>query len=272
MFQFITKRSFIVNAFVAVVLAFAVLFAFFQLLDYITQHGKYLKVPTVKGKSIAEARKILEAQGFEVQVQDSVYYDSLPKLSIVKQTPAGDDLVKINRTVYLTVNRAQPPLLTMPNFVGQTLKSVEMQVKALGFKIGDTTYKPDFAVGSVLEQFYKGEVINPGTKIPMGSSISLVIGGGVQNKEFTVPDLVGLTFDAAKLQLEENGLLLGAIVIDGIVRDSASAFVIQQSPPRRDEEGRPIRIRSGQLMDLWISSDAPKKDTVQKNTKTNNDY
>lgn len=271
MFQFITKRSFIFNAIVAIVLAFAVLFVFFQLLAYITQHGKYLKVPMVKGKSIAEARTILEAQGFEVQVQDSVYYDSLPKLSIVKQTPAGDDLVKVNRTVYLTINRAQAPMIIIPNFVGQTFRSVDMQIKALGFKMGDTTSKPDFAVGSVLEQIYNGQVVKPGTKIPMGSSISLVIGGGVQNKEFAVPDLVGLTFDGAKLQLEANGLLLGAIVVDGIVKDSASAFVIQQSPPRKDEEGRPIRIRSGQLMDLWISSDAPKKDSVQK-PATNNDY
>jgi beta-lactam-binding protein with PASTA domain len=271
-FQFITKRSFFLNLLVAIALAFAVLFVFFQMLDWLTEHGKYLKVPMVKGKNIDEARKILLAQGFEVEVQDSVYYDTLPKLSVVKQTPEGNDLVKINRTVYLTVNRAQSPLIEVPNFVGQTFRSVEMQFKVLGFKIGDTTFKPDFAVGSILEQLYNGEQIKPGTKLPMGSSISLVIGGGVQKREFTVPDLVGLTFDVAKLQLEANGLLLGAVVVNGVLRDSSSAFVIQQSPPRRDEEGRPIRIRSGQLMDLWISKDAPKKDSIQNTTPTTNEY
>lgn len=276
MFEFITKRSFIVNLLIAGFIAFAVLFIFFQLLDWITKHGDYMKVPTVKGKSINEARKILEAQGFEVEVQDSVYYDSLPRLSVIKQTPDPDMLVKVNRTVYLTVNRAEPPLIAVPNFVGQTLRSVEMQLRSLGFKLGDTTYKPDFAIGSILEQSYKGSVIKPGTKIPMGSPISLVIGAGVQAQEMAVPDLVGLTFGEAKVLLESNGLIVGAVVVDGAISDSSSAFVIQQNPPRRDEEGRPIRIRGGQLMDVWISKNAPVKDSTDKPkhkpVETGNDY
>ncbi|MBX9783569.1 MAG: PASTA domain-containing protein [Chitinophagaceae bacterium] len=273
MFQFITKRSLIVNILVAAFLAFAVFFVFFQLLDWITKHGDYIKVPEVKGKSIDEARKILNAQGFEVEVQDSVYYDSLPKLSVVKQSPDPEQMVKINRTVYLTVNRAQPPMVTMPNFVGQPLRSVEMQLKTLGFKLGDTTFKPDFAVGSILEQLYNGSDIKPGTKIPMGSRISLVIGGGVQDIEMAVPDLVGMTFGEARVLLETNGLLLGAVVVDGVITDSSSAFVIQQNPPRRDEEGRPIRIRGGQLMDLWISKQMPLKDSTDKpKPVARNDY
>jgi eukaryotic-like serine/threonine-protein kinase len=263
-FQFITKRSFIVNLLFAAVISFAVLFIFFQLLDWITKHGDYIKVPIVKGKSIDEARKILKSQGFEVEVQDSVYYDSLPRLSVVKQTPDPEMLVKVNRTVYLTVNRAEPPLIAVPNFVGQTLRSVEMQLRSLGFKLGDTTYKPDFAIGSILEQSFKGSPIKPGTKIPMGSAISLVIGAGVQTQEMAVPDLVGLTFGEAKVLLETNGLLVGAVVVDGVISDSTSAFVIQQNPPRRDEEGRLIRIRGGQLMDIWISKNPPVKDSTEK--------
>jgi eukaryotic-like serine/threonine-protein kinase len=264
LFQSITKRSFFINLLIAAFIAFAALFIFFQLLDWITKHGEYIKVPSVKGKTITDAKKILEAEGFEVEVQDSVYYDSLPRLSVVKQTPDPEMLVKVNRTVYLTVNRAQPPLITVPNFVGQTMRSVEMQLRSLGFKLGDTTYKPDFAVGSILEQLYNGSTIKPGTKIPMGSSIALVIGGGVQSNEIAVPDLVGLTFADAKVLLETNGLLLGAVVVDGVISDSSSAFVVQQNPPRKDEEGRPIRIRGGQLMDVWISKDKLIKDSTDK--------
>jgi beta-lactam-binding protein with PASTA domain len=274
LFQFITKRSLLTNIIAAALLAFIAFFIFFQMLSWLTKHGEYIKIPTVKGKKIAEARKILEAQGFEVEVQDSVFYDSLPRLSVVRQTPDPEMLVKINRTVYLTVNRAEPPLVAVPNFVGQTLRSAEMQIRALGFKLGDTTYKPDFAIGSVLEQSFKGQTIKPGSKIPMGSAISLVIGGGVQSNEIAMPDLVGLTFADAKVLLETNGLLLGAVVVEGSVTDSLSAFVIKQNPPRRDEEGRPIRIRGGQLMDVWISTAAPSKDSTskQKPVESKNDY
>ncbi len=264
MFQFITNRSFFLNLVIAIALALAVFFLFFLLLDKITQHGEYMKVPEIKGRNIEEAKKLLESQGFEVQVLDSVYYDSLPKLSVVKQSPDPNQLVKVNRTVYLTVNRAQAPMVNVPNFVGQTYRSVQLQLNTLGLKLGDTTTRPDFAVGSVLEQLYNGNIITTGTKIPMGSRISLVIGGGVKQMEMLVPDLLGMTFGEAKIFLESNELLLGAVIVEGAVGDSSNAFVIKQSPPRRDEEGRPIRIRGGQLMDLWISMDKSKMDTTQK--------
>ncbi len=264
MFQFITNRSFFVNLLAAILLGLAALFIFFQLLDRITQHGKYIKVPEIKGKQVEEAKKILEAQGFQVEVQDSVYYDTLPRLSVVKQSPLPNELVKINRTVYLTINRAEPPLVSVPNFVGQTYRSVLLQLTTLGLKLGDTTTRPDFAVGSVLEQTYNGQMVSPGTKIPMGSRISLVLGGGVKQTELPVPMLLGLTFAEAKVLLESNDLLLGAVVVDGEVADSSAAFVIRQSPPVRDDEGRPIRIRGGQLVDLWISMDRSKVDSIQR--------
>lgn len=264
MFSFITKRSFWLNAVIAIALAIGVFFIFFQLLDMITKHGDYIKVPDIRGKKIEEAKKLLTAQGFELAVQDSVYYDSLPKLSVVKQSPDANEMVKINRTIYLTVNRANAPLIAIPNFVGQTYRIVQMQMNTLGLKLGDTIFRPDFAVGSVLEQQYLGSEIKPGTKIPIGSKISLVIGGGVQNKDMAVPSLVGLTFGEAKMQLEESGLLLGALVTEGAIKDTANAYVFKQNPPRRDDEGRPNRIRGGQLMDLYISSDKSAIDSLQK--------
>jgi beta-lactam-binding protein with PASTA domain len=262
-FQFITNRSFLLNLLIAILLGLTVFLVFFQLLDGITQHGKYIKVPEVKGKNVAEATNFLEQQGFQVEVLDSIYYDSLPRLSVVKQQPLPEELVKINRTVYLTINRAEPPLVAIPNFVGQTFRSVLLQLNTLGLKLGDTSARPDFAVGSVLEQAYNGNMIKPGTKIPMGSRISLVLGGGIKQTEVLVPVLLGLTFAEAKVLLESNDLLLGAVVVDGSIADSSAAFVIRQNPSVRDDEGRLVRIRGGQLVDLWISMDRSKMDSIQ---------
>jgi hypothetical protein len=67
--------------------------------------------------------------------------------------------------------------------------------------------------------------------------------------------------------------------VDGAIADSAAAFVIRQNPPVRDEEGRPIRIRGGQLIDVWISMDRTKIDTIprpkavmEKKPETVNEY
>ncbi|HMO34131.1 MAG TPA: PASTA domain-containing protein [Lacibacter sp.] len=256
--QSVTKRSFLFNLLLAGSLAFGVLFLFFSLLNFITRHGEYVTVPEVKGKDIAEARRLLEAQGFRVEVQDSVFIDSLPKLSVIKQSPLPAELVKVNRTIYLTVNRMEPPLVELPGLVGQTFRSGEMLLRALGLKLGDTTLKPDFAVGSILEQ-----AIAPGTRIPMGTRVDLVIGAGVQSSDMPVPALVGMTFAEAKVLLETSGVLLGAVVADGVLTDSSAAFVYKQHPPQRNEDGAPIRIRGGQLMDVWISMDRSKIDSLR---------
>ena len=126
----------------------------------------------------------------------------------------------------------------------------------------DTIYKPDFAVNSVLEQQLDGISIRPGTSIPMGSAITLVLGGGIQPVDLPVPPLLGLTFAEAKLLLESQGILIGAVVVDANVTDSASAFIYRQNPDTKTEDGFPMRIRPGQLMDLYLSLEKPVIDTT----------
>ena len=82
--------------------------------------------------------------------------------------------MKINRTVYLTINRAVPPEVEMPNLNGYSFRSAEMLLINAGLKVGDTSYKTDLSNNSVLEQRFNGSIIAPGTKLRMGSSISLV--------------------------------------------------------------------------------------------------
>lgn len=263
MFEFITKKSFVVNLIAAVLLGFLLIFLFLQTLNFLTRHNNYIKVPDIKGKKIEEAQKILEDQGFEIEVQDSVFFDTVPPLTVMKQLPLPNEMVKVNRTVYLTINRVHAPLVVMPNFIGQTFRSVQMQLRTLGFKLGDTTYKPDFAAGSVLDQIYNGNSVRPGMTIPMGARISLVLGAGIQQSDMPVPAILGMTFLEAKLLLEQNGLLLGAVVLDEAIADSSAAFVIKQHPPLKDDAGSPMLIRAGQLVDVWISMDKSKIDTAQ---------
>ncbi|HVE60973.1 MAG TPA: PASTA domain-containing protein, partial [Chitinophagaceae bacterium] len=147
-------------------------------LNWITQHGVSRTVPSVTGKSLQAVTSMLEEKGFEVVVQDSVYYDSLPPSVIVKQVPEADAVVKVNRTVYVTINRVVPPDVEMPNLLGFSFRNAEMVLNNMGLKLGDTTFKPDFAKNSVLGQSFKGNAISPGTKIKIGSRISLVLGSG----------------------------------------------------------------------------------------------
>ena len=253
MFKFITSKPLWVNFLAAVVLAFLLIFLMLQLLGWITKHGDYLTVPEVTGKDSHQAIKLLESKGFDVVIQDSVYTDSLPRGAVLKQLPDANATVKINRTVFLTVNRYTPPLITMPQLEGKSLSFALDLLARNHLQLGDTVYKPDFMKGSILEQQYKGAKILAGAKIKWGSKITLVIAGGLNEQQMIVPDLIGLTFAQAKAQLELIGVNIAGIIADGVIKDTSAAFIYKQNPERFDDEKRPKYIRPGQLMDLYIS-------------------
>lgn len=264
MFKFITKQPFWVNLLAAILLAFLLIFLLLQLLGWITRHGEYLIVPAVIGKDSKLAIQVLESKGFDVVIQDSIYTDTLARGAVLKQLPDANSTVKINRTVYITVNRYIPPMITMPQLVGKSLGFALDILEKSHLQLGDTSYKPDFMKGSIIEQHYKGVKIAPGDKLQWGSKVSLVIAGGLNQEQMPVPDLYGLTFGQAKSQLELAGLNIAGIIGDGEIKDTTAAYIYKQNPQPFDEEKRPIYIRPGQLMDLYISPIMPApKDSLE---------
>jgi eukaryotic-like serine/threonine-protein kinase len=267
-FKTLTRQPLWVNILLAFVLVLLALVIFLSSLGYLTRHGKILKIPSVAGKSMDDAIKILNDQGFDVEIQDSVYVDTIAPLTVIKQFPEADASVKINRTVYLTVNRAVAPLVDMPRLVG-SFRNAVLILKQYGLKLGDTSYKPDFTKNSVLSQLYKGQEIKPGTKIPMGSTIDLVLSSGLANVDIAVPDMFGWTLRQARNKMDSLGIGLVPIPDPGI-SDTAGAFIYRQNPERLSEERRVNRIRPGQMIDIWLSPEQKQRiDTsIQSNDFT----
>ncbi len=256
MFKTLTNKPFWVNLVVAIAIVILVLFLFLKMLGWITKHGAYLKVPAVTGMSTNDAVKLLEKEGFDVYIQDSVFTDTAKRGVVLKQLPDPNATVKVNRTVFLTVNRYVPPMIDMPKLEGQNLAFALRMLERNHLQLGDTTFRPDFMMGSVLEQHYNGMRIPEKSKVQWGSRIDLVIGGGLEDKQMMVPSLVGMTFCEAKALLDQSGISLGATIgHGGTISDTCSAYIVKQRPDRFDVDNIPIYIRSGQLMDVWISQE-----------------
>lgn len=266
MFKSITSKPLWVNILAALGLIILLVVLFFISLGWITGFGKSEKVPNIVGQNAVAAQKILEDKGFQVALQDSVYVDSVAKLAVVKQSPEADAIVKHGRTIYLTINRSLAPMVEMPNLVGFSIRSAEMYLQSLGLKLGMINYKPDIARNAVLEQTFNDIEIKPGTKIPLGSAVSLVLGSGIGTGDMEVPNLIGLTLAEAKSWLTSLSLNIGSIIPVGAIADTNAAFIVKQTP---DAYVEPVpgqkaanKIRSGQLLDIYISSVAPVKDTT----------
>jgi len=255
-FNFITKRPLWVNIVAALALTLLLLFLFLKMLGWITKHDAYLQVPNLLGKKTEDAIKLLEKQGFDVQIQDSVYTDTAAMGVVLKQLPDPDAKVKINRTVFLTVNRLTLPMVDMPKLEDQSLNFALDILRRTHLQLGDTIFKPDFRIGTVLEQQYNGVKIAEKSKVPWGAKITLVIGNGLSDQKIPVPSLIGMTYRQAKDYLEQLGIGLAATISypsNTVIRDTANAFVVKQNPENLDEEKKPRYIQSGQVMDLYIN-------------------
>jgi len=262
MLKFITHRPLWVNILTGILLAVGIFALFLLSLNWLTSHGKSSTVPSVTGKSYEEAKSLLKKAGFDIEIQDSIYVDTAKPLSVIRQIPDADETVKTNRTVFLIISRAVPPMMEMPNLVGYSFRNAEMVLKNMDLRIGDTTFKPDFAKNAVLEQWYNGAMIKPGAQIRKGSVVSLVLGDGVGKREFAVPSIIGMQFGEAKAMLEGNGIVIGSIVLNSDVTDTLNAWIYWQNPSRFDDEKRLQHIRSGQTMDVKLQLDKPTRDSA----------
>jgi beta-lactam-binding protein with PASTA domain len=267
--QKIVQKPLWQNILIGIGCLFFLLIVFFLSLGWITGYGKTAKVVSVVGQSYIAAQQQLETAGFEVVILDSIYVDSVAKLAVIRQTPEADEIVKAGRTIYLTINRMVPPQVEMPSLVGFSLKSAELYLQSLQLKLGAVTYKPDFARNAVLDQLFNGVPIAQGVKIPLGSTIGLVIGTGVGGEETDMPNLVGLTYLDAKNLLSLQHINIGSVLSLETIKDSATSFVFRQTPGYLSTKldsltGMPLpnKIRQGQLVDLYLSNTPPPKDSI----------
>ncbi len=258
MLKFITGKPLWVNILFSILIIIILLFVFLQSLDWITRHGRNLVIPGVIGKSFADAKKTLEDKGFEVEIQDSMYNDTTAALIVLRQFPDADASVKVNRTVYLTISCSIPPVIEMPTLEGLSFRSAQMALKQNGLKLGDTSYRPDFAKNSVIEVQYNGQRIKPGAKISKGSAISLVLGTGSGQNQFSVPDLFGMPYGEAKIMLQASGLTISIVPASaGNISDTLNAYIYKQNPEHMTPGKLVNRIRQGENIDVWIQSERP---------------
>lgn len=268
----ILKKPLWINVLIGFGVALLLLIIFFFSLGWITGNGETEKVPAVLGLDVAAAEKNLTALGFEVELQDSIYVDTLARNAVLRQTPDADEVVKKGRTVYLTINRVIAPQVDMPNLVGFSIKSAETYLKVLGLRLGSIQMVPDQNKNVVIDQLVNGQPIAPGSKIPSGTLIHFLVGDGGASAGMLMPDLVGLTYEQARAQLVAMGLNIGVVSANGTIGDSASAFVYDQSPStfgaQLDSLGMPIKnsISKGATINLVLDKVAPVKavrDTIQ---------
>lgn len=235
---------------VGIVLLIAIVF-FYVYLPATTNHGNQVEVPDLTGKNIFEMDKALTPLRLRYEVGDSSYSADLPPLTVLAQVPKPGHFVKENRKIYVTVNRKSPPTLPLPNLFGDggagSLENAEAVLKSAELNLGRVIYRRSPNYHLVMEIRYSGRVILPGTRVPKGSTIDLVVGDGAGPRDFVLSNFVGMTYENVLLRLGNLSLHLGSVQIpEDVDTTGVAVFVIKQLP----EPGDSVSI--GDPVNLWI--------------------
>lgn len=147
-----------------------------------TNHGQKLPVPDLSKKTLSEVAAILDTHKMRFVVLDSANYNpDYPRFSVIDQTPKPGSFVKENRKIYLTINPSDYNDVTLPNIIQKTYRQAAPTLISLGFRVGDTVYRPNIAKDMVLEMRFRNKKVNPGDKLKKNSELSLVLGDGKLN-------------------------------------------------------------------------------------------
>lgn len=179
-FQFLKSKSFFKQLVIAVV-SFVLLFFILKFwLNVTTNHDQKIQVPDLHKMTISEAERKLNELDLAYKVIDSASYNpEYPKKSVIEQSPAGGDFVKVNRKIYLTLNPSKYRDITIPDLNGRTKRQAISELKAIGFVVGTKyTYVKDIGKDVVRGLRHNDKIVNPNDKLPKNSIIELVLGDG----------------------------------------------------------------------------------------------
>ncbi|MEI7583911.1 PASTA domain-containing protein [Runella sp.] len=243
-----SRTDLIVHISLVVALVVALFLGFFFLyLPFTTNHGQSITVPDLKGMSLEQIEDYLDDRNLRYEIADCTFVVGEKPLSVIRQSPKSGMRVKEGRKIYVYITSMNAPNVKMPQLVDRTKRSAEAELARLGLRLGTIKYVPDLAQNSVMEQFFNGQKILPGTLIPQGSKIDLEVGDGIGNTEFDVPDVVGKTLDEAEFVLRGSNLKRGLIMpVDD--PSKAPGTIVRQNP----EAGAGNKIRVGDVVDLWV--------------------
>lgn len=112
--------------------------------------------------------------------------------------------------------------VTVPRVVGLQQDEAEAELEDLGFEVKVKTKESKKEEGTVLNQDPK-----PNAEVDEGSTVTIVVSEGLADVE--VPDLEGITEEAARTVLKEAGLKLGK-VIPQENEEVAEGIIFDQDP------------------------------------------
>jgi eukaryotic-like serine/threonine-protein kinase len=256
-YYFISSKIFLTDFAKMLGIIALALFMIFWLMTCFTRHGESLKVGNYVGKNMKQVEDLIDDDGFEYVVTDSIFRENFPPDMVLEQNPAPNSYVKTGRTIYLKITKAAGDLVLLPDLAGRDdLVSYTEALKTIGIRVGKVDTIPDanLSDGTVVKIIVKGRDvyadISKGIRLPQGSQIDLAVSRRETN-DTSVPNFIVngsyMTAEEYSFILEDRQLKIGQIIKDASVTDEHTAFVIKVYPSKGSE------LKKGDSITIYLT-------------------
>jgi beta-lactam-binding protein with PASTA domain len=167
-------------------------------------HGAEVQVPTLKGMTVADARSQAAGLGLNLDVDNRYYSSDVAAGHILTQSPVPGSVVRREWHVRVAESLG-PQQVDVPDTIGMEEHLAALKLRRVGLIVGTTAHLPSAKVpeGTVLAQDPPAHARGID-----GPSINLLVAAppDVGADGFLMPDLKGMTLEAAQAQLAHVGL------------------------------------------------------------------
>ena len=233
-----------------------------------TRHGNVIKVPSLLGMNIEDARHEAHDKELNIIVRDSIFDVNLPGGTIVDQLPRTSEVrdvtVKPGRKIYVTINAYNRRMVEVPYVAKQTLRQALNQLERSGLTIKELIYEADMtSTDYVLRESVEEHEVTPTSSIKtaVGTGVTLTVSYHRDEQYTTVPRLVGLNLQQAKNSIWDSGLNVGKVVYDESVED-----LIARRTTRVYKQSQSLgtSLRRGSEVTLYLTCNMELVDSLAK--------
>jgi len=219
--------------------------------DYYTHHGESEVIPDLRGMYVEEAQVVLAKQGLYPQVIDSVYVRGKKLGTIIYQTPAANANIKTNRPVYIIINSRNVHQVAIPEIGDVSYRQADAMLQSVGLSVSNVEYAPSEYKDLIIDVKFRGRSVLPGTRVPEGSSLVLVVGSGIgEGADAQVLALKGMTMEEATQEIQSASFVIGAVEYDVPPSGNEANYIIYRQRP---VAGSSLPI--GSRIDVYLSTD-----------------
>jgi eukaryotic-like serine/threonine-protein kinase len=169
--------------------------------------GREVAVPSLVGKTEAEAAKILGDSGLVLKVSSKRFSSDVPEGHVVDQIPSSGTRLKTTRTVKVLVSLGDRRF-AVPNLLGTSLRAAQLMLTQRRLTVGNTLYAHT-SMGDPSTVAY--QTPRPGTLEGSDPSVNILISLGPPSEFFIMPDLIGKPAEIVMTRARNEGFRVGRI-------------------------------------------------------------